>query len=99
VLEETHFVTSRDIPVDKRIVNSDASEAAILKFVEKLQSVSDFRVQRTQVMTVPFSSTTNKSIITCNKVDHDSNQFRLCMKSAPEGALDCCSSKLTRDGN
>jgi sodium/potassium-transporting ATPase subunit alpha len=97
VFDSTELKSTLDVSVDERKVNGDASEAGILKFCEKLQSVEVFRAQHPQVMTIPFNST-NKFMLTCNKVVHDQGHLRLCMKGAPERLLDRCSSILTRDG-
>lgn len=83
--------------VDERKVNGDASEAGILKFSEKLTSVSDMRNRNAQVSTIPFNSA-NKFMITINKVADQGNNFRVCMKGAPERVMDRCTSIMTKDG-
>lgn len=83
--------------VDDRKVNGDASEAGILKFSEKIRSVSDMRARNTQVCTIPFNSA-NKFMITINKVADEGDKLRLCMKGAPERVLDRCTKILTKDG-
>lgn len=83
--------------IDERKVNGDASESGILKFCEKIQSVSQMRSRNGQVATVPFNSA-NKFMITINKVADKGNDLRLCMKGAPERVMDRCDTILTKDG-
>eukprot|EP00177_Eucheuma_denticulatum_P003015 GFKZ01005420.1.p1 GENE.GFKZ01005420.1~~GFKZ01005420.1.p1 ORF type:complete len:1174 (+),score=236.55 GFKZ01005420.1:425-3946(+) len=83
--------------LDERKVNGDASEAGILKFLEKISSVSDMRSRNAQVSTVPFNSA-NKFMITINKASDLGGNLRLCMKGAPERVMERCSSILTKDG-
>lgn len=83
--------------VDERKVNGDASEAGILKFSEKIASVSDMRSRNTQVTTIPFNSA-NKFMITINKVADEGDKLRLCMKGAPERVMGRCDKILTKDG-
>ncbi|CAN8067083.1 unnamed protein product [Agarophyton chilense] len=86
-----------DRSIDERKVNGDASEAGILKFSEKIRSVSDMRNRNKQVCTIPFNSA-NKFMITINKVADQGDRLRLCMKGAPERVIDRCTSILTKDG-
>lgn len=83
--------------IDERKVNGDASEAGILKFSEKITSVSAIRAKNTQVSTIPFNSA-NKFMITINKVADEGDRLRLCMKGAPERVMEKCSSIMTKDG-
>lgn len=86
-----------DKSVDERKVNGDASEAGILKFSEKITSVSDMRDKNTQVSTIPFNSA-NKFMVTINKVAEAGDRLRLCMKGAPERVIDRCTTILTSEG-
>jgi sodium/potassium-transporting ATPase subunit alpha len=97
VFDANEMEANPDVSVDERKVNGDASEAGILKFSEKLQPVGPFREANAQVMTVPFNST-NKYMITTNKVAGVPGQLRLCMKGAPERVMDRCSTILTASG-
>ena len=83
--------------IDERKVNGDASEAGILKFSEKITSVSAIRSRNTQVSTIPFNSA-NKFMITINKVADAGDRLRLCMKGAPERVMERCTSILTKEG-
>lgn len=97
VFDASEMEENPDLPIDERKVNGDASEAGILKFSEKITSVNAFREANPQVMTVPFNST-NKFMITCNKLAEDPTQLRLSMKGAPERVMDRCSTILTNEG-
>lgn len=83
--------------IDERKVNGDASEAGILKFSEKITSVSAIRTRNTQVSTIPFNSA-NKFMITINKVADEGDRLRLCMKGAPERVMERCTTIVTKDG-
>lgn len=98
VFDAQEMESQPDLSIDERKVNGDASEAGILKFSEKLQPVGAFREANAQVMTVPFNST-NKFMITTNKIAESPGQLRLCMKGAPERVIDRCSSIMTSSGN
>lgn len=97
VFDSKDMEDNPDKSIDDRKVNGDASEAGILKFSEKLSSVSDMRARNTQVATIPFNSA-NKFMVTINQVADRKNSLRLCMKGAPERVIDRCTSILTSDG-
>merc|ERR1712012_1157182 len=84
------------VPILKREVNGDASEAALLKCVELSEGkVTDYRAKRKKVCEIPFNST-NKyqvSIHECDDKDVPGN-YLLVMKGAPERILDRCSTIL-----
>ncbi|PXF41383.1 Sodium/potassium-transporting ATPase subunit alpha-3 [Gracilariopsis chorda] len=86
-----------DKSIDERKVNGDASEAGILKFSEKIRSVSEMRNRNKQVCTIPFNSA-NKFMITINKVADQGERLRILMKGAPERVMDRCTTILTKDG-
>lgn len=83
--------------IDERKVNGDASEAGILKFIEKITSVEQMRGRYPQASTIPFNSA-NKFMVTINKMGDSRRSLRLCMKGAPERVIDRCSSMLTEGG-
>eukprot|EP00186_Timspurckia_oligopyrenoides_P004452 CAMPEP_0182443102 /NCGR_PEP_ID=MMETSP1172-20130603/1928_1 /TAXON_ID=708627 /ORGANISM="Timspurckia oligopyrenoides, Strain CCMP3278" /LENGTH=1169 /DNA_ID=CAMNT_0024638269 /DNA_START=63 /DNA_END=3569 /DNA_ORIENTATION=- len=83
--------------IDERIVIGDASEAAVLKFCEKIQDVRQTRLRNPQVGGIPFNST-NKFMVTIHKQESDSN-LKQCLKGAPERVLDRCSKMKTPDGD
>merc|ERR1719270_941828 len=84
------------VPILKREVNGDASEAALLKCVELPEGkTTEYRNQRKKVCEIPFNST-NKyqvSIHECDDKDVPGNHL-LVMKGAPERILDRCSTIL-----
>jgi len=84
------------VPILKREVNGDASEAALLKCVELSEGkITEYRAQRKKVCEIPFNST-NKyqvSIHECEDKDVPGNHL-LVMKGAPERILDRCSTIL-----
>jgi len=89
-------VGQESVPILKREVNGDASEAALLKCVELCEGkVADYRAKRKKVCEIPFNST-NKyqvSIHECDDKDVTGN-YLLVMKGAPERILDRCSTIL-----
>lgn len=97
VFDAKGLIDNPDMSIDERKVIGDASEAGILKFSEKISSVHDIRSRNTQLATIPFNST-NKFMITINKVADEGDKLRLCMKGAPERILNRCTTILTNDG-
>lgn len=97
VFDAADMEENPDKSIDERKVNGDASEAGILKFSEKITSVSTMRSQNAQVCTVPFNSA-NKFMLTINKTQSIGGNLRLCMKGAPERVMDRCTTILTSDG-
>ncbi|RWS16048.1 sodium/potassium-transporting ATPase subunit alpha-like protein [Dinothrombium tinctorium] len=81
-------------PPLKRAAIGDASEIAILRFMEIMtSSVKEYRSYYSKVFEVPFNST-NKYHLTI----HDSPKekgFILCMKGAPERIIENCSTLFT----
>ena len=79
-----------NVPVLKREVNGDASEAAILKCTElSMDNVMSFRAKNKKVCEIPFNST-NKYQVSIHEQDGKSD-YLLVMKGAPERILDRCS--------
>ncbi|XP_040567091.2 sodium/potassium-transporting ATPase subunit alpha [Lepeophtheirus salmonis] len=91
------FKSGQDgVPILKREVNGDASEAALLKCCELANSnIMDYRQTRKKVCEIPFNST-NKYQVSVHEasVDDDVDANLLVMKGAPERVLDRCSSIL-----
>ena len=84
-----------DIPVLKREVNGDASEAALLKCCELSQKdIMAYRQKRTKVCEIPFNSTNKYQVSIHDKGDDDVDTYLLVMKGAPERILDRCSTIL-----
>ena len=88
-----------NVPILKREVNGDASEAALLKCVELSNpNIIEYRNQRKKVVEIPFNST-NKyqvSVHECSN-ENDVDKHLLVMKGAPERILERCN-KILIDG-
>jgi magnesium-transporting ATPase (P-type) len=97
VFDQNDLEANPDQSIDERKVNGDASEAGILKFSQKIEDVMEYRSRNTQVMTIPFNSS-NKFMITCNKIADSPGQLRICMKGAPERVMDRCTTFMTSNG-
>merc|ERR1719384_710862 len=79
------------VPVLKREVNGDASEASILKCTElSTGDAMGFRAKNKKVCEVPFNST-NKYQVSIHEQE-GANAYLLVMKGAPERILDRCTS-------
>ena len=73
--------------------NGDASETAILKFIElSVGNVMDIRAKYKKVAEIPFNST-NKYQVSVHEQPDDS-RYLLVMKGAPERVLERCSTIL-----
>ncbi|XP_066156506.1 sodium/potassium-transporting ATPase subunit alpha-like isoform X1 [Euwallacea fornicatus] len=87
-----------NLPVQARKVRGDASEEAILKFVELSKthgSPTDFRCKNPKLLEIPFSSTT-KYQISIHAMEE--GYCLLVMKGAPERILARCSTICTDQG-
>ena len=82
-----------EIPVLKREVNGDASEAALLKCCElSLGDVMAYRAKNKKVCEIPFNST-NKYQVSIHE-NPEKTGYLLVMKGAPERILERCSTIL-----
>ncbi|XP_010614977.1 sodium/potassium-transporting ATPase subunit alpha-4 isoform X1 [Fukomys damarensis] len=82
------------LPVAKRETTGDASESALLKFVEQSYgSVKEMREKSPKVAEIPFNST-NKYQLSIHRHEDGSPGHVLMMKGAPERILEFCSSFL-----
>jgi len=78
------------VPVLKREVTGDASEAALLKCVElSLGNAMDYRGKNKKITEIPFNST-NKYQVSIHEAP-DKKSYLLVMKGAPERILERCS--------
>ncbi|KAJ8957347.1 hypothetical protein NQ318_004826 [Aromia moschata] len=90
------FVDEEEMSIDQRKTTGDASESAILKFMEKMEgNVEERRREYPKVCEIPFNSV-NKYQVSIHHLKQE-NRFLLVMKGAPERVLDLCSTIL-RDG-
>jgi len=84
-----------DTPILKKECNGDASETAILKFVElSVGNVIGMRARNKKVAEIPFNSTNKYQVSIHEQEDKDDPRHVLVMKGAPERILDRCSSIL-----
>ena len=80
------------VPILKREVNGDASEAAILKCCElTLTNVMQYRSRHKKVCEIPFNSTNKYQVSVHESEDKDDPRYLLVMKGAPERILARCS--------
>merc|ERR1712012_763702 len=80
-----------NIPILKREVNGDASEAALLKCCElTMGKVMEYRQKNKKVCEIPFNST-NKYQVSIHETDDNEKGYLLAMKGAPERILSRCS--------
>ena len=85
----------QDVPVLKREVAGDASEAALLKFVEMTTGdTMAIRRRNKKICEVPFNSTNKYQVSIHENEDQNDGRFLLMMKGAPERILDRCSTIL-----
>ncbi|XP_075695100.1 potassium-transporting ATPase alpha chain 2-like [Rhinoderma darwinii] len=81
-----------DVPISKKTVNGDASEAALLKFTENvLGNVMDIRKRNEKVLEIPFNSSNKYQVSIHIPEDPVEKGYLLVMKGAPERILDRCS--------
>merc|ERR1712117_380946 len=80
------------IPILKREVNGDASEAALLKCCElTMGQVMQIRSRNKKVCEIPFNSTNKYQVSIHETEDTNDNRYLLVMKGAPERILERCS--------
>uniref|UniRef100_A0A5F8HAG9 Sodium/potassium-transporting ATPase subunit alpha n=1 Tax=Monodelphis domestica TaxID=13616 RepID=A0A5F8HAG9_MONDO len=81
-------------PITKRETTGDASESALLKFIEQCYApVMKMREINPKKAEIPFNST-NKYQLSIHLWDEESKSHVLVMKGAPERVLDRCSTIL-----
>ncbi|XP_032116740.1 sodium/potassium-transporting ATPase subunit alpha-4 [Sapajus apella] len=82
------------LPIAKRATTGDASESALLKFIEQsYSSVAEMRKKNPKVAEIPFNST-NKYQMSIHFREDGSQTHVLMMKGAPERILEFCSTFL-----
>nr|CAH1755607.1 Na,K-ATPase alpha 1B [Oncopeltus fasciatus] len=80
------------IPILKREVNGDASEAALLKCMElALGDIVSIRNRNKKVCEIPFNSTNKYQVSIHETEDPNDSRYLMVMKGAPERILDRCS--------
>ncbi|CAB4063114.1 ATP1A [Lepeophtheirus salmonis] len=84
-----------NVPILKREVNGDASEAALLKCCElSMGQVMEYRRRNKKVCELPFNSTNKYQVSIHETDDKNDNRYLLVMKGAPERIMDRCGSIL-----
>ncbi|XP_040086060.1 sodium/potassium-transporting ATPase subunit alpha-4 [Oryx dammah] len=84
------------LPIAKRTTTGDASESALLKFIEQsYSSVKEMREKSPKVAEIPFNSTT-KYQVSIHLREDSSQAHVLMMKGAPERILEFCSTYLLK---
>jgi sodium/potassium-transporting ATPase subunit alpha len=89
VFDHADMVANPDKTIDEREVSGDASEAGVLRFVERIHPVEEMRTRTPQVACIPFNSS-NKYMVTVHRVQQGADALRALMKGAPERVLDKC---------
>lgn len=86
------------VPILKRDCTGDASESALMKFVElTIGDVAGWRARNRKVAEIPFNST-NKYQVSVHEAEKSRDPpYLLVMKGAPERVFDRCSSILIDD--
>merc|ERR1712226_89255 len=80
------------VPILKREVNGDASEAALLKCCElTVGNILQYRVRNKKVCEIPFNSTNKYQVSIHETEDKSDPRHLLVMKGAPERILQRCS--------
>lgn len=84
-----------DVPTLKRECNGDASESALLKFVElSIGDVSGWRARNRKVAEIPFNSTNKYQVSIHENENSRDPPYLLVMKGAPERIFDRCATIL-----
>merc|ERR1712159_804054 len=84
-----------DVQILKRECNGDASETAILKFVElAVGDCMGMRQRNKKIVEIPFNSTNKYQVSIHETEDEKDPRYLLVMKGAPERILDRCSTML-----
>eukprot|EP00457_Paulinella_chromatophora_P001096 gb/GEZN01001098.1/.p1 GENE.gb/GEZN01001098.1/~~gb/GEZN01001098.1/.p1 ORF type:complete len:950 (-),score=94.77 gb/GEZN01001098.1/:70-2919(-) len=83
-----------NFPADQRKTLGDASETALLKFCQKIQSVEELRAQHPKITEIPFNSS-NKYQLSIHLQDRKETSPRLlAMKGVPERIIARCDNIL-----
>jgi sodium/potassium-transporting ATPase subunit alpha len=85
-----------------RKTRGDASESAIIKFVQPFRDIEEYRSKCKTLVKIPFNSA-NKWMLTCteaegdNQAERDAKPLHLMLKGAPERVWNMCSN-VFQDG-
>ncbi|RYD77759.1 MAG: hypothetical protein EOP84_15150, partial [Verrucomicrobiaceae bacterium] len=94
------FLPSSDEEPDvlKKETKGDASESAIIKFVEPLRPIKDYRVACQRLASIPFNSS-NKWMLAIHEQEgpgKDELPVMLMVKGAPERVMNMCTTALAQ---
>lgn len=94
------FLPSSDAEPDvlKKETKGDASESAIIKFVQPVRDIMEYRHACPRLVSIPFNST-NKWMLSINQQegpDADQKPLILMMKGAPERVMNMCTHVLNK---
>lgn len=95
-LKATFTHDTMKMPVEKRKIIGDASESAILRYMEKNRSATKIRAENPKVAEIPFSSA-YKYQVTIHQLQ-STQSYYLVMKGAPEIILEFCIYVMTEAG-
>jgi sodium/potassium-transporting ATPase subunit alpha len=85
-------LTTMNKPIHDRLVNGNATDAAILRFADSVGMASPTSLAPYErVHQIPFNSK-NKWMLTLHRDPNSANEFLLYVKGAPDVLLDRCSS-------
>ncbi|KAJ2949492.1 hypothetical protein O0L34_g15415 [Tuta absoluta] len=87
-IKATFTHETKDLPIEKRKIFGDASEAAILRYMEANRDATKTQIDNPRVAMIPFSSV-YKYQVTIH-VMHGKDQYYLTMKGGPEIVLEHC---------
>jgi sodium/potassium-transporting ATPase subunit alpha len=92
------FLPSSDNEPDvlKKETKGDASESAIIKFVEPIRPIADYRRACKRIVSIPFNSTNKWMASICEQEgpNPDGSSLILMVKGAPERVMNMCTSVL-----
>ncbi len=81
-----------DATLEKRPVNGNATDIAMLRYAESRQSTDDIRSSSKRIFDVPFNSR-NKWMMTVHRGERD--DYEILVKGAPDGLLPRCTEFLS----
>lgn len=87
---------SLSLPIEQRKILGDASESAILRYMELNRSATQTRELNPKEAEIPFSSE-YKYQVTIHRM-HNTQSYYLIMKGAPEIVIEYCTTVLTDNG-
>jgi len=91
------FILQAEVPILKRECIGDASETALLKYVEMaVGGAASYQSRNKKIAEVPFNSTNKFQISIHSTEDPSDSAYLLVMKGAPERILDRCTTIFIR---